>query len=70
MSSLMRLVREMRFDGKVAVVVTGASRRIGKAIALALAEEGCNVVVNYKKIAIKHTRLLRRSRIRKDELSQ
>jgi len=44
----MRLVREMRFDGKVAVV-TGASRGIGKAIALALAEEGCNVVVNYEK---------------------
>ena len=30
-------------------VVTGASRGIGKAIALALAEEGCNVVVNYEK---------------------
>ena len=34
----------MRFDGKVAVV-TGASRGIGKATALALAREGCTVVV-------------------------
>jgi len=36
----------MRFDGKVAVV-TGASRGIGRATALALAKEGCAVVVNY-----------------------
>lgn len=38
----------MRFDGKVAVV-TGASRGIGRATALALAEEGCAVVVNYNR---------------------
>ena len=38
----------MRFDGKVAVV-TGASRGIGKATALALAREGCTVVVNYNR---------------------
>ena len=38
----------MRFDGKVAVV-TGASRGIGKATALALAREGCTVVVNYSR---------------------
>lgn len=38
----------MRFDGKVAVV-TGASRGIGRATALALAREGCAVVVNYNK---------------------
>jgi len=37
---------ELRFDGKVAVV-TGASRGIGRATALALAKEGCAVVVNY-----------------------
>ena len=36
----------MRFDSKVAVV-TGASRGIGRATALALAREGCAVVVNY-----------------------
>jgi 3-oxoacyl-[acyl-carrier protein] reductase len=42
------MVTEMRFDGKVAVV-TGASRGIGRAIALALAGEGCKVVVNYEK---------------------
>ncbi len=41
-------VRNTRFNGKVAVV-TGASRGIGRTIALALAEEGCTVVVNYTK---------------------
>jgi len=38
----------MRFDGKVAVV-TGASRGIGRAAALAFAREGCTVVVNYNR---------------------
>jgi 3-oxoacyl-[acyl-carrier protein] reductase len=35
-----------RFEGKTAIV-TGASRGIGRAIALKLASEGCGVVVNY-----------------------
>lgn len=35
-----------RLNGKIALV-TGASRGIGKAIALALAEAGCDVAVNY-----------------------
>ena len=38
----------MRFQGRVAVV-TGASRGIGRATALALAKEGCNVVIGYEK---------------------
>lgn len=37
-------------EGKVAIV-TGASRGIGRAIAIRLAEEGCRVVVNYNRSA-------------------
>jgi 3-oxoacyl-[acyl-carrier protein] reductase len=38
----------MRFDGKTAIV-TGSSRGIGRATALALAREGGSVVVNYER---------------------
>jgi len=40
------LVILLRLGGKVAVV-TGSSRGIGRAIALAFAREGADVVVNY-----------------------
>jgi len=42
----------MRFAGKAAVV-TGASRGIGRATALAFGKENCNVVVNYNKNDVK-----------------
>lgn len=42
----------MRLKGKTAIV-TGGSRGIGKAIALKLASEGANVVVNYTRSADK-----------------
>jgi 3-oxoacyl-[acyl-carrier protein] reductase len=38
----------MKFKGKV-VLVTGSSRGIGKAIALAFAKEGAKVIINYSK---------------------
>ena len=38
----------MKLKGKIALV-TGASRGIGRATAIRLAREGCNVVVNYVK---------------------
>ena len=37
----------MNIEGSTAIV-TGASKRIGRAIALSLAENGCNVVVHYR----------------------
>ena len=33
--------------GKTAVV-TGAAKGIGKAVAIAFAKEGCNIVLNYR----------------------
>ena len=37
----------MEIAGSTALV-TGASRRIGRALALALAQSGCNVAVHYR----------------------
>ncbi len=41
---------EKQFEGKSAII-TGATRGIGKAIALELAKRGCNVAFNYSKSA-------------------
>ncbi len=41
---------EKQFDGRSAIV-TGATRGIGKAIALELAKRGCNIAFNYSKSA-------------------
>lgn len=41
---------EKQFEGKTAIV-TGATRGIGKGIALELAKRGCNVAFNYSKSA-------------------
>ena len=37
-----------------AAVVTGGSRGIGRAVCVALAKQGCNVVVNYCQIGRAH----------------
>uniref|UniRef100_A0A7S3JPN5 3-oxoacyl-[acyl-carrier-protein] reductase n=1 Tax=Aureoumbra lagunensis TaxID=44058 RepID=A0A7S3JPN5_9STRA len=46
-SCIRRNVVRMSAEGGKTAIVTGASRGIGRAIALALGESGCNVVVNY-----------------------
>ncbi|WP_297191304.1 SDR family NAD(P)-dependent oxidoreductase [Thermococcus sp.] len=38
----------MELKGKVALV-TGASRGIGRAIAVSLSRKGCNIAINYSK---------------------
>ena len=43
----MSIIERFRLDGKTAIV-TGSSRGIGRAIALAFAEQGADVVVNYR----------------------
>jgi 3-oxoacyl-[acyl-carrier protein] reductase len=48
--SVVKKEKEMKLEGRVAIV-TGASRGIGKAIAVALGEAGAKVVINYNKSA-------------------
>ena len=43
-------------------IVTGGSRGIGRAVCIALAKQGCNVVVNYCHGALQSGRCKRRSR--------
>lgn len=47
----------MRFENKI-ILVTGSSRGIGRAIAMAFAEEGGNVIVNYAKDRIEAERVV------------
>ncbi len=44
----MQIAKKLRLDGKVAIV-TGSSKGIGKAIAMALGEQGAKVVVSSRK---------------------
>ncbi len=66
----------MKLEGKVAIV-TGASQGIGRGIALKFAEEGADVVVNYRKnddmaqtVADKIRSLSRRALVVKADVSQ
>ena len=47
-----------RLQGKVALV-TGAAKRIGRSIAIALAEEGADVVITYRESAIEAEKTVR-----------
>lgn len=45
--SLSMMAKKKSFPANPVAVVTGASRGIGKAVALALGEAGCKVIINY-----------------------
>ena len=58
----------MKLENKVAVV-TGGARRLGRALALALAEEGAHIAVNYSRSAAEAEATAEAARVEEEEFS-